>query len=55
MGEIMAGAIRRYKEREQRRASDSAPAGAGLVKAAPAEEKPTGAAGSSEPRLEVKA
>jgi D-alanine-D-alanine ligase len=54
MGEIMAGAIRRYKEREQRRASDNAPASASVVKPAAAEEKPA-AAGPSEPRLEVKA
>jgi D-alanine-D-alanine ligase len=54
MGEIMAGAIRRYKEREQRRASDNAPASASVVKPAAAEEK-TAATGPSEPRLEVKA
>jgi D-alanine-D-alanine ligase len=55
MGEIMAGAIRRYKEREQRRASDSAPASVSLAKAPAVEEKPAGAPAPPEARLEVKA
>jgi D-alanine-D-alanine ligase len=58
IGEILSGAIRRYKEREAKKAGNGVPAAAAAVKPAVAvvEEKPAAASPlSAEPRPEAKA